>query len=206
MSESDPLAAFGVSRETRALLETYVAELRRWQRVTNLVGPATLQQVWSRHIADSLQLSGLAAGRTWVDLGTGAGLPGLIIALADPGRLVHLVESDARKCAFLHEVVRRTGASATIHRGRIETIIDGLDPRPAVVTARALAPLSILLGFSETLLRTGAIGLFPKGRDYADELTEARKSWRFSVDILPSQTDSAARILRVYDLARVGEG
>ena len=206
MSESDPLAAFGVSRETRALLETYVAELRRWQRVTNLVGPATLQQVWSRHIADSLQLSGLAAGRTWVDLGTGAGLPGLIIALADPGRLVHLVESDARKCAFLHEVVRRTGASATIHRGRIETIIDGLDPRPAVVTARALAPLSILLGFSETLLRTGAIGLFPKGRDSADELTEARKSWRFSVDILPSQTDSAARILRVYDLARVGEG
>ena len=195
-----------VSRETRQALAIYVDHLQRWQRVTNLVSAATLRDVWSRHIADSLQLSELADGSVWVDFGSGAGLPGLILAIANRDRTFHLVESDGRKCAFLREAIRLTQASAIVHCARIETVIDGLDPRPAVVTARAVAPLPMLLDLSETLLRTGAVGLFPKGRDYESELTEARKTWRFEVDILPSRTDPAARILRIRDLARVGEG
>jgi 16S rRNA (guanine527-N7)-methyltransferase len=199
----DALAPFDVSRETSARLEVLAAELARWQGIKNLVGPATLKQVWTRHIADSLQLLDLAEGaRTWLDLGSGAGFPGLVIAIAgqDRGLTVHLVESNARKCAFLRHVVRLTGAPATVHADRIEATVPSFVGRTDSVSARALADLAELLAWTEPLLTTGTVGLFPKGRDAAAELTDAEKLWRFDLKILPSRTDSEARILRIAHL------
>ena len=187
----------GVSRETRSKLEIYEAELRRWQRVKNLVGPSTLDEVWTRHFADSLQLAGLVEGEVWADLGSGAGFPGVVIAIARPGTQVHLVESDSRKCAFLRHVARATGASARVWEGRIETVLPKLDPVPDVVTARALASLDDLLGLAAPLLMRGAVGLFPKGQDHRSELTKAAESWRFEADAIPSAVDPDGRILRI---------
>jgi 16S rRNA (guanine527-N7)-methyltransferase len=187
----------GVSRETRAKLEVYEAELRRWQRVKNLVGSSTLDEVWPRHFVDSLQLAELATGNVWADLGSGAGFPGLVIAVARANTRVHLLESDSRKCAFLRHVARATTASAQIWEGRIEIMLPQLDPVPTVVTARALASLDELLGLAAPLLMNGAIGLFPKGRDYLAELTRAAESWRFEVDAIPSAVDPDGRILRI---------
>ena len=109
-----------VSRETRERLNIYLAELRRWQNIKNLVGPKTLEGAWTRHIVDSLQLAPLAGGRVWADLGSGAGLPGLVLAIADPDLHVHLVESDERRCAFLRHVARLMSLSVTIWNDRIE--------------------------------------------------------------------------------------
>jgi 16S rRNA (guanine527-N7)-methyltransferase len=209
LSAADPtdreaaLALAPVSRETLARLETLAAELRRWQGVKNLVGPKTLNTMWTRHIADSLQLLDLAPdARRWVDLGSGAGFPGLVLgiaALERPGMTVDLVESNGRKCAFLRHVVRATGARATVHDARIEAVIDGF-AGAQVVTARALAPLAELLAWAEPLLRNGAVGLFPKGREVDAELTEAAKSWTYEAELLPSRTDSQARIVRIHSL------
>jgi 16S rRNA (guanine527-N7)-methyltransferase len=203
MSE-DPdraLSGFTVSRETRSRLETLVAELRRWQQVKNLVGPETLRDVWHRHVADSLQLAALAPeARTWVDLGSGAGFPGLvlgIVAAESPGAVVHLVESNGRKCAFLRHAARVTGAAVQVHDARLESVIEGFVGRADVVTARALAALPQLLAWTEPLLRTGTIGLFPKGQDAAAELTEAAKSMRFNTETIASRTDPRAAILRI---------
>jgi 16S rRNA (guanine527-N7)-methyltransferase len=190
-----------VSRETGDKLALLAAELRRWQAIKNLVSPATLDEVWSRHIADSLQLADLAPeARTWLDLGSGAGFPGLVIALAiagRPGAQVHLVESNGRKCAFLRHAARATGAPVKVHEARIEAVAAGFAGKVDVVTARALAPLPQLLAWSQELLKSGAVGVFPKGRDARAELTEAEKSWRFNAELLPSRTDSEARIVRV---------
>lgn len=200
------LAEAGVSRETAACLDTYVAQLRRWQTVKNLVGPATLREVWTRHVADALQLIALAPEATrWLDLGSGAGIPGLLLAIAGrerPDFTVDLVESNARKCAFLMETARLTQAPARVHNSRIEDIIDtriGAE----IVCARALAPLTQLLAWTEPLLKTGTVALFPKGRDVQSELTEAAQRWKFVYDLLPSRTDSDARIVRVTALSRV---
>ena len=190
-----------VSRETGDKLALLAAELARWQAIKNLVGPGTLDQVWSRHIADSLQLVEIAPdAHAWLDLGSGAGFPGLVIAIAISGRAgarVDLVESNGRKCTFLRHAARVTGAPARVHEGRIETLVQSFPGKVDVVTARALASLPQLLGWAGELLKTGAIGLFPKGRDAAAELTEAEKSWRFNAELLPSRTDSQARIVRV---------
>lgn len=196
--------AKAVSRETLARLDDYVALLRRWQGAKNLVGPNTLAEVWSRHVADSLQLAEHAplAG-SWVDLGSGAGFPGLVLAIlaAETGAAsVALIEANTRKCAFLREVARVTGAPAEVHDARIESVVDRL-AGATVVTARALAPLATLLDWAKPLLMAGAIGLFPKGRDAEAELTAARERWRFQADLLPSRTASDARILRVSSLA-----
>ena len=200
------LADHDVSRETARLLDIYVEQLTRWQSVKNLVGPATLAEVWHRHVADALQLLALAPeARTWVDLGSGAGIPGLILAIAGrvrSGLHVHLIESNARKCAFLTETARLTGAPVTIHNARIEAAIGGLAGAD-IVCARALAPLTQLLAWTEPLLKTGTTGLFPKGRDAAAELTEADREWTFARDLIPSRTDSQARIVRVTSLSRV---
>jgi 16S rRNA (guanine527-N7)-methyltransferase len=203
-SERDAaLAAFDVSRETSARLAVLAAELERWQAIKNLVGPATVKQVWTRHIADSLQLLDLAEGaQIWLDLGSGAGFPGLVVAIAgqERGLTVHLVESNARKCAFLRHVARLTGAPATVHENRLQAVIPSFAGATDIVSARALASLPELLAWTEPLLTTGTVGLFPKGRDAAAELTEAAKLWRFDVKILPSRTDSEARILRIAHL------
>jgi 16S rRNA (guanine527-N7)-methyltransferase len=197
------LALYPVSRETAAHLDLLAQELRRWQAVKNLVGPGTLDHIWTRHIADSLQLLDLAPdAKRWLDLGSGAGFPGFVLgiaALERSGMSVDLVESNGRKCAFLRHVVRLTRAPATVHAARVEAIIHrftGIE----VVTARALAPLSQLLAWAEPLLTTGSLGLFPKGREVAAELTEAAKSWRFEAELVPSRTDSEARIVRIHSL------
>jgi 16S rRNA (guanine527-N7)-methyltransferase len=200
------LAEHDVSRETASLLDIYVEQLARWQNVKNLVGPATLTEVWHRHVADALQLLALAPeARTWVDLGSGAGIPGLILAISGrvrSGLKIHLIESNARKCAFLTETARLTGAPVTVHNARIETMIGGFAGAD-IVCARALAPLTQLLAWTEPLLKTGTVGLFPKGRDAAAELTEADREWTFARDLIPSRTDSQARIVRVTSLSRV---
>jgi 16S rRNA (guanine527-N7)-methyltransferase len=196
-------ASLDVSRETKEKLELLEHELRRWQAIKNLVGPATLGQIWDRHIIDSLQLLDLAPeARTWLDLGSGAGFPGLVLAIAgaERGLTVHLVESNSRKCAFLRHIARLAGVSAKVHESRLETVIPGFIGQAEVVSARALAALPLLLEWTEPLLKAGTIGLFPKGRDAEIELTEARKRWTFAADILPSRTDSEARILRITSI------
>lgn len=196
------LASYAVSRETRAKLEMLVAELRRWQPVKNLVGPGTLDAVWTRHVADSLQLVDLAPADAtrWVDLGSGAGFPGLVVAvaLADrPGFRMDLVESNARKCAFLRHVARLTGAPVRVHDKRIEDVVPGFAGATQVVSARALAPLETLLDWCGELLKTGAVGLFPKGAGVEGELTPVVKSRTVGIEQIPSRTDSRARILRI---------
>jgi 16S rRNA (guanine527-N7)-methyltransferase len=192
-----------VSRETFEKLELLERELRRWQAIKNLVGPATLDRIWDRHIVDSLQLLDLApdAG-TWLDLGSGAGFPGLVLAIAgaERGLQVHLVESNSRKCAFLRHIARLTGAPAKVHEARLETVVPGFVGKADVVSARALASLPMLLDWTEPLLKAGTMGLFPKGRDAEIELTEARKKWTFEAEILPSLTDPEARILRITSI------
>lgn len=191
----------GVSRETRDRLAILAAAIRRWQPAVNLVAPSTLADLETRHITDCLQLTAIPApAGTWVDLGSGAGLPGLVIAACDPTRIVHLVESDQRKCAFLRRTARGMGVAAEIHEGRSEHVIETIAERPggiAVVTARALAPLTRLLGYSQPLLERGAVGIFPKGRGLADELTLAHESWRFVSDIVPSMTGPDGGIIRI---------
>jgi 16S rRNA (guanine527-N7)-methyltransferase len=202
-SAEGAMPALDVSRETKEKLELLERELRRWQAIKNLVGPATLDHIWDRHIVDSLQLLDLAPeAKLWLDLGSGAGFPGLVLAIAgaERGLKVHLVESNSRKCAFLRHIARRAGVSATVHEARLESVIPDFIGKADVVSARALASLTMLLDWTEPLLKVGTIGLFPKGRDAEFELTEARKKWTFKADILPSRTDSDARILRITSI------
>jgi 16S rRNA (guanine527-N7)-methyltransferase len=186
-----------VPRETWDRFDRLVAALDRWQATTNLVAPATLDAVWTRHVADGAQLFALApAFRRWVDLGSGGGFPGLVIAAMAEGAEVHLVESNGKKAAFLREAARAMGVAVTVHAARVEAaLLEGLTAD--VVSARALAPLETLVGLAEPLLKTGAAGLFPKGREAVAELTEAEKSWRFSASLHQSLTDSDARIVRI---------
>lgn len=196
-----------VSRETRARLERFVELLLRWQGKINLIAPSTIPSLWTRHVADSLQLLEHApAARVWVDLGSGAGFPGMAIACAvaeNPETRVHLVESDGRKAAFLREAARASAVSAEIHNERIESFAMRW-PGPAnVVTARALAPMPQLLEYAAPLMDKGAQGLFLKGRDVEAELTEAAKSWHIDADMLPSLTDPRGRIVRVRTASRL---
>lgn len=210
MSEVDDrqrvLEEFTVSQQVAERLDILVAELGRWQTIKNLVGPSTLQQVWPRHIADSLQLARLAPeAKAWLDLGSGAGFPGLVLAIlgAEAGFRVTLVESNARKCAFLRHVARLTGAAATIHAERLEAVMPQLVGKVDVVTARALAPLQQLLAWNEPLFEGNTIGLFPKGRDVASELAEAEKMWSIDYDVAPSHVDPESCIVRVAAAKRL---
>jgi 16S rRNA (guanine527-N7)-methyltransferase len=195
-----------VSRETAARLDRFVTLLLGWQARMNLIAPSTVPAIWTRHIADSLQLIDLAPeARIWVDLGSGAGFPGLVIGCAlatTPGATVHLVESNAKKAAFLRAAVRATGATAAVHAVRIEDFVDKFDESADIVTARALAPLPELLKAAYPLLRKGAVGLFPKGQDVEAELTDAAKCWKIQVRLVPSRTDPKARIVVVSGLQR----
>ena len=192
------LAALAVSRETMARLELYAGLLEKWQKAVNLVAPSTLPELWQRHMLDSAQLWPLLppGTRRLVDLGSGAGFPGLVLAILGVAE-VHLVESDQKKAAFLREVARVTGAPATIHNQRIEAV----GPLAVeVVTARALAPLPRLLTLAAPFLAAGAIGLFLKGESAAEELTEARRQWTMTVTAEPSRTSPQGVILRVESL------
>lgn len=189
-----------VSRETRERLDIYEGLLLKWSKVKNLVGPSTLGDIWERHFRDCLQLRMIAPNAMkWVDLGSGAGLPGLVIAASlaeSPGAVVHLIESDGRKCAFLREAIRATNVPARVHHGRIEDVLRSF-PQVEVVTARALAPMKQLIAFSASLLKGGAEGLFLKGQDYSAELTDLGRDDRFDINVIPSVTDPRSRIVRV---------
>jgi 16S rRNA (guanine527-N7)-methyltransferase len=201
---SRALALTPVSRETGERLDRFVALLLRWQAITHLIAPSTVPVLWTRHVADSLQLLGVAPeAETWVDLGSGGGFPGLVIACAlhgKAGRVVHLIESSTKKAAFLREAVAATEAPALVHAVRMEKFVESFAGRADIVTARAVSPLSSLLGQCLPLLNRGAVGLFPKGQDVVAELTEASKCWNVTADLVPSKTDPKARIVRVRAL------
>lgn len=188
-----------VSRETWARLDVLVAQLLKWQRTINLVAPKTLNEVWVRHIADGLQIldAAPADAKIFVDLGSGGGFPGLVLAAAlarRPEAEVHLIESDQRKSAFLREAARAMQVKATVHNARIEDALAAWTHGGDVVTARAVAPMKKLIELALPLLKAGTVGIFPKGQDVESELTEATKCWSFSCELVPSRTESAARL------------
>lgn len=201
------LALTPVSRETSERLDRFVELLIAWQQHTNLIARSTIPVIWTRHIADSLQLLDLAPhAKVWVDLGAGAGFPGIVVAcaLADTeDAKVHLVESIGKKATFLREAVQATGAPAAVHATRIEDFVDKPPESIDAVTARALAPLPRLLTLAYPLLKKGALGLFPKGQDVASELTEAAKCWKIEHSLIKSRTDEKAQILVVRHLEPV---
>jgi len=205
-----PLGAAGfaeivpVSRETLARLEAYLALLEGWSTRINLVGRQTRIDPWRRHILDSAQLLPLIpeTAKSLVDLGSGAGFPGLVLAILGV-RGVALIEADSRKCAFLVEAARVTGARVKVHRTRIEAA----PARPFdVVTARALAPLDRLIGLAQPFLAAHSLCLFLKGANAAAELTRARKGWTMSVSAIASRSDPRGVVLQLRDVARAPRG
>ena len=197
---------FNVSRETTDRLETYRQLLLRWNPKINLVSKSTLADAWKRHMVDSAQIFELAPenARLWADFGSGGGFPGAVVAIMalekSPDMAITLVESDQRKAAFLRTVIRETGAKAAVLARRVEQV----DPLSAnVVSARALAPLTALLGFAETHMATGGTAIFPKGATADKEIAVALESWRFDCEKIPSETDESGLILRIGDIERV---
>ena len=190
-----------VSRETADRLAILVELLDRWRHKTNLIANPTFPSVWTRHIADSAQLPALAPeAKRWVDMGSGAGFPGLVIAiqLADvPGAVVHCIESDQRKCAFLREAVRATGAAATIHPSRVEAIDPEALGTVDAVTARAFAPLPLTLKLARPWIERGAIGVFPRGESAKDQVAALPEATAYAIETLPSVVNPKAAILRI---------
>jgi 16S rRNA (guanine527-N7)-methyltransferase len=200
------LALTPVSPETEARLDRYIALLAEWQTKTNLVAPSTLPNLWTRHISDSLQLLRLApAAKTWVDLGSGGGFPGVVLACAlaeTPGANIHLIERNAKKAAFLREALRVTSAPGIVHLADIEDSVDRITVSVDCVTARALAPLHQLIGFAEPLVRKGAKALFLKGQDVEAELTESTKYWNIMPQLHSSSTGGGGWIIELDRIER----
>jgi 16S rRNA (guanine527-N7)-methyltransferase len=203
------LALTPVSRETLARLDRFVELLLEWQLHTNLISPSTEPALWTRHIADSLQLLPLAPQtlaphpKIWVDLGSGAGFPGLVVACAlagEEGAEVHLIESIGKKANFLREAARVTGAPVEVHAMRIADFVKRVPKHIDIVTARALAPLAKLLAEAYPLLKRGARGLFPKGQDVATELTGAAKCWNIGATLATSLTDPRSQIVIIESI------
>ncbi len=195
-----------VSRETAGRFEEYAGLLRIWNPRINLVSRQTLADLETRHFADSAQLLALAPpeATTWADLGSGAGFPGLVVAILAaelrPALRVTLVESDQRKAVFLRTVAQRTGVSVTVHAARIEA----LPPLSAdILSARALAPLTVLLDHASRHLASSGTALFPKGAGWRAEVEEALERWRFRCDNLSSATSPEGAILRIGEIYRV---
>ncbi len=223
MSETLSAEAFAdiadVSRETLERLKIYADLLGKWNRRVNLIGKSTVGDIWRRHMLDSAQLRPHlpAAARKLVDLGSGAGFPGLVLAVMGAPD-VHLIEANERKCAFLREAARLTETPVTIHNTRIgagghnarigaggshHTQTDAAEPGKAdIVTARALAPLPLLLDYAEPYLAPSSICFFLKGQGVNDELTEAYKTWNIRDSIFSSLTDPQGAILRLEAISR----
>ncbi|MBP9234482.1 MAG: 16S rRNA (guanine(527)-N(7))-methyltransferase RsmG [Tabrizicola sp.] len=200
------VGSVNVSRETFEELRAYESLVRRWTPAINLVSKASVDDLWQRHIADSAQVfaaTGAESAQSWVDLGSGGGFPGLVVAVLAkelrPDLRVTLVESDLRKATFLRQAAQALSLSVTVHSVRIES----LAPQNAdVLSARALAPLSDLLAHAERHLRKGGVAVFPKGARFAAELDDARKLWAFDVDVQPSLSDSEAALLVIRNFHR----
>ncbi len=195
-----------VSRETNERLLIYADLLRKWTAKINLVSRDSLENLWERHIADSVQVYHLASKpiKHWVDLGSGGGFPGVVAAIlmaeAQPSARVTLVESDQRKCAFLRTALRETGCRGEVITSRIETI-PPLDA--TVLSARALADLMTLLDYAERHLHPTGVALFPKGAKWQQEVKEAQSKWQFALEVAKSSTDPAAAILKISGVSRV---
>lgn len=199
----DVAVEFDVSHETLALLKQFVELLGKWQKSINLIGPGTLKNIWGRHIADSLQIAGLASddAKLWLDLGSGGGLPGMVVAIAlrdRAGFKMHLVESNGKKAAFLGVAARAMGVPVEVHNCRIESLAEREPPlRADVISARALAPLPQLMDLSEAFMWKKTVCLFPKGQDVESELTASARFRRLSVVRVPSVVDGSGTILRI---------
>jgi 16S rRNA (guanine(527)-N(7))-methyltransferase RsmG len=191
-----------VAPEAQARLERFAALLLRWNSRINLISRADEAVLWPRHILDCAQLVPLlpAMPGTLIDLGSGAGFPGLVLALLTPWR-VHLVESDQRKAAFLREAARETDAGLVVHAVRVEALAL---PPAEVVTARAVAPIAELLRLSAPLLAPDGLCLFPKGRGFEAELTAAAAGWHMRIERFPSHTGPGATLLRISEIRRAG--
>lgn len=196
--------SLNVSRETLERLERFAAVLEKWNPRINLISRSSLPHLWDRHIADSVQVFRCTTPQGhWVDLGSGGGFPGVIIAIlaADeaPDLRVTLVESDQRKSAFLRTAAREAGAVCDVISRRIEAV----EPLQAdILSARALADLDTLLGFTERHLKPGGVALFPKGVTWEKECTAARKRWNFAAEAITSKTDPDAVILKIEGVSR----
>lgn len=195
----------GVSRETQGRLETYAALLLKWNPRINLVSKKSLEDMWTRHFADSAQIHQIAPHPVehWVDLGSGGGFPGLVVAIlgqdsGSPKRMT-LVESDARKAAFLRVVIRETGINAAVLNDRIEK---AKAQQADVLSARALTDLNGLLGFAERHLAPGGTALFPKGARWENEIEEAERTWRFTYRLVKSETEDGPVIFAITGVSR----
>ena len=201
MTAPPPEVTAAVPRETLERLERYHDLLLRWTRRINLIAPSTQEAIWSRHILDSLQLwehvPGVAGA--WADLGSGGGLPGLVVAIVAkeqrPELAVTLIESDRRKAAFLTHCIGELGLPARVLAQRVENA--ALPPQD-VVSARALAPLKQLIALSQPLRHARTVLLFPKGRTAVSELTEARRNWHIDCEIVPSRVEGEGAILKIF--------
>lgn len=205
---SDASQFANVSRETQQRLTDFHDLLVQWQAKTNLIANSTVDQIWQRHIFDSLQIhESLGEARSIIDIGSGAGFPGLVIAMLlaeqDKGS-VHLIESNGKKCAFLNACIRKTGlreagVSVQVHNQRIENALPAMAPAEAV-TARALASLDDLLRLTQSQLEAGAVGIFPKGREHLKEIELARRNWQFDCTVINSQLQEGSVILKISAL------
>lgn len=202
MTDSDQIISrLSLSPDELARLRTYEQMVIRWSSVKNLVSGQALKDLWLRHILDSAQVQrAVPEAHVWADIGSGGGFPGLVTAIllsSEPNALVHLVESDNRKCAFLRAVSRETGLRTEVHHGRIENVVPSLG-RVDAVSARALAEMDQLVAWSAPLLEKGAVGVFPKGKTVGQELTRLSTDSRFEVTMRPSisQSDGAIVLVR----------
>ena len=200
LTPEDVRERLDVSRETVAKLEIYLSALQRWNRSINLVAPTTLKDPWRRHILDCGQLAALIPedAQTIADMGSGAGLPGMILAMMNPKKHLLLIESDGRKCAFLRLMAAELSPNAEVIHERLKS----LERRADIVTARALAPLSALLDYAEPLKTARTRGLFLKGRGAKEELTEAGEYWNMHVETRPSLSDASGQILIIANFRR----
>ena len=199
-----------VSRETAERLTIYHDLLVHWQKNINLIAPSTIGEIWQRHIADSLVCcKAIGDANHIVDIGSGAGFPGLIqaVLLAETGTgAVHLVESNGKKCSFMNTVIRETGlrnagVDVQVHNDRVEAVLPRLE-RPAVISARALASLDNLLGLTGVFLEQGTIGVFPKGRDYQLEMDSASQNWQFRSEVIASDIEPDSVVLKIFDVKK----
>lgn len=195
--------AFDVSRETLQKLTTIVHLLDQWRGRINLIGPREFDHIWRRHVFDSLQLLSLIPqDAVTVDLGSGSGFPGLVLAagLSDPGAKIVMIETVGKKCAFLREAVREADLQAEVRQERVERV-SGITAQ--CVTARAFAPLDQCLAYAEPWLKSGAYAVFPKGRRWQEELTHAQECWKFAYQVIPSLSGGDGAILKISEVSRV---